>query len=327
MFKAIYIDQAENRYSVALTELENSALPEGEVEVAVEYSTLNYKDALAITGKRPVVRTFPMVPGIDLAGRVTESRDFRFEVGDRVLLTGWGVGECYWGGLAQYARGKADWFLPLPNSFSSFDAMSLGTAGLTAMLCVQTLEAQGVTPNRGDILVTGASGGVGSIAIQLLAHRGYRVIASTGRSDNRDFLTSLGAADIIDREELNSTNRPLGKERWAGAVDVVGGQTLATVCSQTEYGGVVTACGLAQGMEVPLTVAPFILRGISLIGIDSVYCPTEKRREAWSALEAEWDNTQQQGMITQIGLSEVIDQAQALLEGKVRGRIVVDVNA
>jgi len=327
MFKAIYIDQAENGYSVALTELDKGALPDGEVEVAVEYSTLNYKDALAITGQKPVVRTFPMVPGIDLAGRVTDSRDVRFSVGDRVLLTGWGIGELHWGGLSQCARGHADWFLPLPATFSTYDVMSLGTAGLTAMLCVQTLEAQGITPKAGEVLVTGASGGVGTIAIQLLANRGYRVIASTGRPANRNFLVGLGAADIIDREELTGSSRPLGKERWAGAVDVVGGRTLANVCANTQYGGVVTACGLTQGMEIPLTVAPFILRGISLMGIDSVYCPTEKRQEVWSALETEWDRKQQQGMITLIKLSEVIDQAHALLKGYVRGRMVVDVNA
>ncbi len=327
MFKAIYITQDDKGYSASLTELNEDALPEGEVSVAVEYSTLNYKDALAITGKAPVVRAFPMVPGIDFAGVVTKSHDARFTAGDRVFLNGWGVGERYWGGLAQYARGKADWFLPLPKAFSSHDVMDLGTAGYTAMLCIQTLEAHGLTPGKGEVLVTGASGGVGSIAIQLLAKRGYSVVASTRISGDSSYVFDLGAKEILDREILSSPGCPLGKERWSGAIDVVGGPTLANICASTQYGGVVTACGMAQGMEVPLTVAPFILRGISLIGIDSVYYPLEKRQAVWDAFEAEWDAATTKHTTTCIPLSEVIGQAQALLEGKVRGRIVVDVNA
>ncbi len=326
MFKAIYIDQGESGCSASLTELDESVLPEGEVSVAVEYSTINYKDALAITGKGPVVRTFPMVPGIDFAGRVTDSHHARFAVGDRVFLNGWGVGERYWGGLAQCARGKADWLLPVPKTFSSRDVMGLGTAGYTAMLCVQTLVTHGVTPDKGEILVTGASGGVGSIAIQLLAKRGFRVVASTGRLTEADYHRALGASEVIDREELSGVGRPLGKERWAGAVDVVGGQTLANVCASTQYGGVVTACGLTQGIDLPLTVAPFILRGVALIGIDSVYSPIAKRRAAWAALEAEWDLTTKHFVPKCISLSEVIDQSHALLDGKVKGRLVVDVN-
>ena len=327
MFKAIYIDQGENTPSTTLTQLNESALPEGDVTVAIEHSTLNYKDALAITGQKPVVRTYPMVPGIDYAGRVTHSHDARFVAGDRVFLNGWGVGELHWGGLAQYARGNADWFLPLPKAFSSHDTMDLGTAGYTAMLCVQTLEAHGITPNKGEVLVTGASGGVGSIAIQLLAQRGYSVVASTSVSGDGSYFFDLGAKDILDREILSNSSRPLEEGRWSGAIDVVGGQTLARICASTKYGGVVTACGMAQGMEIPLTVAPFILRGISLIGIDSVYCPLEKRQAAWAALEAEWDTSTRKHATTCIPLSEVIRQAQALLDGNVRGRIVVDVNA
>ena len=259
MFKAIYITQADKGYSASLAELNENELPDGEVSVALEYSTINYKDALAITGKAPVVRTFPMIPGIDLAGIVTKSHDARFAVGDRVFLNGWGVGELYWGGLAQQACGKADWFLPLPKAFSSRDVMELGTAGYTAMLCVQSLEAHGVTPSQGDILVTGASGGVGSIAIQLLAKRGYSVVASTSVSADRSYFQNLGVTDILDREILSKPGRPLGKERWAAAIDVVGGQTLANVCASTKYGGVVTACGMAQGIEVALTVCTIYL--------------------------------------------------------------------
>ena len=328
MFEAIYIDQCgDGHSSVELTELNELALPDGEVSVAVEYSTLNYKDALAITGKGQVVRAFPMIPGIDLAGIVTKSRDVRFAIGDRVFVNGWGMGERFWGGLAQCARGKGDWFLPLPRNLSSCDAMGLGTAGYTAMLCVQTLEAHGVTPDKGEVLVTGASGGVGSIALNILANRGYRVVASTGHSDNSNYLLGLGASEVIDRKEHSQPGRPLGKERWAGAVDVVGSQTLANVCASTKYGGVVTACGLTQGMDLPLTVAPFILRGVSLIGIDSVYCPIEKRRAAWAALEHEWDVALRHLVTRCIPLSEVIDQASAMINGKVKGRLVVDVNA
>lgn len=327
MFNAIQINKDDNGYTAKLAQLDNEQLPEGEVTVAVEYSTLNYKDGLAITGSSPVVRSFPMTPGIDFAGTVEESSSPDFKVGDKVLLNGWGVGEAHPGGLAQRARVKADWLIPLPEAFSAQQAMGLGTAGYTAMLCVQALEQQGVTPDMGDIIVTGAAGGVGSVAIYLLSQRGYRVVASTGRPEDAEYLKDLGAAEIIDRNELSEKGRPLGKERWAGAVDAVGSHTLANICASTKYGGVVTACGLAQGMDFPATVAPFILRGVSLIGIDSVQCPRDRRQAAWDALAKEWDVKKLDSVTTVIGLGDAIEQAQRLLGGKVRGRIVVDVNA
>ncbi|NIB43510.1 oxidoreductase [Pseudomaricurvus alkylphenolicus] len=326
MFKAIKVDKGNSGYTATLEEIDEKMLPEGEVTVSVEYSTLNYKDALAITGKSPVVRSFPMVPGIDFSGTVVSSRDSKFSEGDRVLLNGWGVGENHWGGLSQRARVKADWLLPLPEELSTEDAMGLGTAGYTAMLCVKALAEHGVRPEHGDILVTGAAGGVGSVALYLLAKRGYRVVASTGRSADSEYLTELGASEIIDREELNKPGKPLGKERWVGAVDVVGSHTLANICASTKYGGVVTACGLAQGMELPASVAPFILRGVSLVGIDSVYCPLEKRKAAWADLAKELDVVRLQSVTETIGLSETVSKAQALLDGKIRGRLVVDVN-
>lgn len=326
MFKAIQINKDDKNYSAVATELDEQLLPEGDVTVAVEYSTLNYKDALAITGKGPVVRSFPMVPGIDFAGTVATSNDPRFTEGDRVLLNGWGVGEAHWGGLSQLARVKGDWLMPLPDSLSTSDAMGLGTAGYTAMLCVQALLEHNVTPEKGEVIVTGAAGGVGSVAVYLLAKRGYHVVASTGRPSDSDYLVGLGAAEVIDREELNKPGRPLGKERWGGAVDVAGSHTLANICATTKYDGVVTACGLAQGMDLPASVAPFILRGVSLVGIDSVYCPNEKRLAAWDALAKEWDVKRLQDVTTHIGLSDAIDQAHALLDGKVMGRLIVDVN-
>lgn len=327
MFNAIQINKDDSGYGAKLTQIDNDQLPEGEVTVAVEYSTLNYKDGLAITGASPVVRNFPMVPGIDFAGTVEESSSPRFKPGDKVLLNGWGVGEVHCGGLAQRARVKADWLIALPDAFSTQQAMGLGTAGYTAMLCVQALEQQGVTPDQGDIIVTGAAGGVGSVAIYLLSQRGYRVVASTGRPDDADYLKDLGAAEIIDRSELGEKGRPLAKERWAGAVDAVGSHTLANICASTRYGGVVTACGLAQGFDLPATVMPFILRGVSLIGIDSVYCPQAKRQAAWDALAKEWDADKLNNVTRVIGLGEAIEQAQQLLDGKVRGRVIVDVNA
>ena len=262
MFKAIHITKTDDQYTAALTDLDEQALPEGDVTVAVEYSTLNYKDALAITNKAPVVRRFPMVPGIDFAGTVVDSADERFTAGDKVLLNGWGVGETHWGGLAQRAKVKADWLLPVPQNLTTADVMGRGTAGYTATLCVQALEKQGVTPDKGEILVTGAAGGVGSVALYLLAKRGYQVVASSGRPEEKAYLEGLGASEIIDRDTLNQPGGPLAKERWAGAVDVVGSHTLANVCASTRYGGVVTACGLAQGMDLPASVAPFILRGV-----------------------------------------------------------------
>jgi acrylyl-CoA reductase (NADPH) len=326
MFRGIVITKDDSGYAAGLRDIEDSELPPADVTVAVEYSTLNYKDGLAITGKSPVVRKFPMVPGIDFSGIVEESKDPRYAPGDKVLLNGWGVGEGHWGGLAEKARVKADWLLPLPAGLTGRDAMGLGTAGYTAMLCVQALEKHGVTPDKGEVVVTGAAGGVGSVAVFLLSKRGFRVVAVTGRTADEAYLKSLGAAEILDRETLNKPGRPLAKERWAGAVDAVGSHTLANVCAAMKYRGVVTACGLAQGMDFPASVAPFILRGVSLIGIDSVQCPYDERLAAWAALAKEWEPERLQQVTHLIGLAEAIPKATELLEGRVRGRLVVDVH-
>ena len=326
MFKAILIEKDDAGYRAELTELDDAQLPEGEVTVRVEYSTLNYKDALAITGKGPVVRRFPMVPGIDLAGTVEASDSANFAPGDRVLLNGWGVGEGHWGGLAQKARLKADWLIPLPEAFSAKQAMAIGTAGYTAMLSVMALERNGLTPAAGPVLVTGANGGVGSFSIALLAALGYEVMASTGRPEEADYLKRLGASEIIDRAELTEKGKPLAKERWAGAIDSAGSHTLANVCAGTRYGGVVAACGLAQGMDFPATVAPFILRGVTLAGIDSVMRPREDRLAAWSRLAETLDTAILDEIAHEIGLGEAIETAGQLIEGKVRGRMVVDVS-
>lgn len=326
MFKAILIEKDDAGYRAQLTELADDALPEGDVTVRVAYSTLNYKDGLAITGKGPVVRKFPMVPGIDLAGTVEASSHPDVAVGDAVVLNGWGVGEGHWGGLAQRARLKGDWLVPLPAAFTARQAMSIGTAGYTAMLCVMALERYGVTPDQGEILVTGANGGVGSVAVAVLAKLGYTVVASTGRPDEADFLKTLGAAEIIDRATLNAPGKPLARERWAGAVDTVGSHTLANVCASTRYRGTVTACGLAQGMDFPSTVAPFILRGVTLAGIDSVMAPRAERLEAWQRLGRDLDVAKLELITSEIGLGEVIDTAGRLMAGQVRGRVVVDAN-
>lgn len=326
MFRAILIDKDDTGYRASLQTLDEAQLPAGDVRVRVSHSTLNYKDALAITGQGPVVRQFPMVPGIDLAGVVEESRHPDFKAGDAVLLNGWGVGEGHWGGLAEQARLNGDWLIPLPAGFSAAEAMALGTAGYTAMLAVLALERHGVTPERGEVLVTGANGGVGSVAIALLAKLGYRVAASTGRPEEAEYLKSLGAAEIVERASLSEPGRPLGRERWAGAIDSVGSHTLANVCAGTRYGGCVAACGLAQGMEFPATVAPFILRGVTLAGIDSVMRPRADRLEAWSRLARDLDKRLLAPITRTIGLEEVIPTAGELLAGKVRGRVVVDVN-
>ncbi|TFH85189.1 oxidoreductase [Billgrantia azerbaijanica] len=323
MFKAIMIDKQEGAQRVGLRTLDDSQLPEGEVTVRVECSTLNYKDALAITGKGPVVRQFPMVPGIDLAGTVEASTADEFQPGDAVLLNGWGVGETHWGGLAEKARLESRWLIPLPAAFSARQAMAIGTAGYTAMLAVMALERHGVLPERGDVLVTGANGGVGSYAIALLARLGYRVIAATGRPQEADYLRGLGAQDIIDRGELSEPGRPLAKERWAGAIDSVGSHTLANVLASTQYGGTVAACGLAQGMDLPATVAPFILRGVTLAGIDSVMKPRPERIEAWRRLGELLDPAALEAITQTIGLEEAIGKAEELLKGRVRGRLVV----
>ena len=324
MFNAILIERDERPYRATLTQLEEGRLPAGEVTVRVDYSTLNYKDALAITGKAPVVRQFPMVPGVDFAGTVDASEHPSYRAGDRVLLNGWGVGETHWGGLAQRARVKGDWLIPLPAAFTPRQSMAIGTAGYTAMLCVMALERHGVTPASGEILVTGAAGGVGSVAVAVLAKLGYRVAAVTGRLAEAEYLKRLGAAEILDRALFTAPGKPLAKERWAGAIDVVGSHTLANVCAALRYRGVVAACGLAGGMDFPASVAPFILRGITLAGVDSVMCPRADRLEAWRRLSHDLDIGRLELLTEEIGLSQVIDLAGALLEGRVRGRVVVD---
>lgn len=327
MFRALYLEQNEDK-SVrhSIQSLDESALPEGDVRVAVDYSTINYKDGLAITGAAPVVRKYPMVPGIDLAGTVAESSNAEFKAGDAVVLNGWGVGEGHWGGLAQQARLKGDWLIKLPAAFTPRQAMAIGTAGYTAALCVQALIKAEITPDKGDVLVTGAAGGVGSVAIALLAKRGYRVIASTGRASEEGYLKELGAAEIIDRNELSEKGRPVGKERWAGAVDAVGSHTLANVLAQTSYGGAVAACGLAQGGDLPGSVYPFILRGVSLLGIDSVMAPRPVREAAWGLLASDLDTAKLDAMTREVSLDEAASVAGEILKGQVRGRVVVNVN-
>ena len=325
-YRALQIDKDDAGYRCSLQTLDDSALPEGDVTVAVAYSTINYKDGLAITGKSPVVRKFPLTPGIDLAGTVTESRHPLFQAGDTVVLNGWGVGESHSGGLAQQARLKGDWLIALPAAFTPRQAMAIGTAGYTAMLCVMALEKHGVTPEQGEVLVTGAGGGVGSVAIALLAKLGYRVVASTGRLQEAGYLRHLGAADVIDRAELSAPGKPLAKERWAGVVDTVGSHTLANACASTKYGGTVAACGLAQGMDVPATVAPFILRGVTLAGIDSVMAPRALREAAWARLARDLDVAKLDAMTQEVGLNDAIGLGAQILAGQVRGRVVVDVN-
>lgn len=327
MFDAILIEKDEAGYRARNTQVEEAQLPAGDVTVRVAYSTLNYKDGLAITGKSPVVRQFPMVPGIDLAGTVEASSHPDYKVGDLVLLNGWGVGETHWGGLAQKARLNGDWLIPLPAAFSPRQAMAIGTAGYTAMLCLLALERHGLKPGQGDVLVTGANGGVGSFAIALLARLGYRVVAATGRTREANYLKGLGAAEIIDRSELSEPGRPLGKERWVAAIDSVGSHTLANVCAGLRADGAVAACGLAQGMDFPASVAPFILRGVSLLGINSVTRPRAERIEAWDRLAHDLDITQLDAITREIGLGDAIAAANDLLAGQVRGRVVVNVNA
>jgi acrylyl-CoA reductase (NADPH) len=296
------------------------------VAVRVEYSTINYKDGLAITGKSPVVRKFPMVPGIDFAGVVETSTSDAWRTGDRVLLNGWGVGEGHWGGLAQKARVNPAWLQRLPERFTAQQAMAIGTAGYTAALCVEALVKAGLTADRGEVLVTGASGGVGSVAVALLARAGFNIVASTGKASESDYLKSLGASQVMDRNELSQAGKPLQKERWAAVVDSVGSHTLANACAQTRYRGLIAACGLAQGMDFPASVAPFILRGISLLGVDSVMAPRELREPAWNRLARDLDPTALERISKVIGLGEVVAAAQEIVSGKVRGRIVVDVN-
>jgi acrylyl-CoA reductase (NADPH) len=327
MFKGILIEKDDTGYRASVKSIDEADLPEGDVTVKVSHSTLNYKDGLAITGRGPVVRKFPLVPGIDLVGTVEESSNPGFKVGDKVVLNGWGVGESHWGGLAQKARLKGDWLVPLPEAFTPQQAMAIGTAGYTAMLCVMALERHGVTPDKGEILVTGAAGGVGSVAVAILSKLGYTVVGVTGRPEERDYIMGLGASDVLERSAFSTPGKPLGRERWAGAVDVVGSHTLANVCATTRYGGVVTACGLAGGMDLPASVAPFILRGVTLAGVDSVMAPRALRLQAWQRLSVDLDLTKLGQIADEIGLSEVIGMATKLLDGQVRGRVIVDVNA
>ena len=324
--KGILIEKQDNGSRAAIADIDEANLPAGDVTVRVEWSTLNYKDALAITGRSPVVRSFPLVPGIDFAGVVEASQHAQWQPGDHVILNGYGVGDKHWGGRAQRARVSGDWLVRTPAPLTSRDAMAVGTAGYTAMLCVLALERHGVTPAHGKVLVTGAAGGVGSVAIMLLAKRGYHVIASTGRPAESDYLRELGAQEIIDRAELSGPGKPLAKERWVAAVDAVGSHTLANACAGTAYGGIVAACGLAQGMDFPATVAPFILRGVTLAGIDSVMAPHERRVEAWQRIAQDLSTAQLASMVKEISLAEALAAAPDVLDGKVRGRLVVDVN-
>lgn len=326
-FRALQVSKTDDDLKAEIKDLGMGDLMEGDVTVEVAASTVNYKDGLAITGASPIIRKFPLIPGIDFSGTVTASDNASFKAGDKVVLNGWGVGEGHHGGYAGMARVKGDWLVKLPDTISLERAMAIGTAGYTAMLCVLGLEKQGVKPGDGDVLVTGAAGGVGSVAIALLSKLGYRVIASTGRASEEAYLKDLGAAEIIDRKELSEAGRPLGKERWAGAVDPVGSHTLANVLAQTQYGGTVTACGLAQGPDLPATVLPFILRGVKLVGIDSVMAPKAIREEAWARLGKDLDLKKLDAMTTKAGLGDVPQLAQDILAGKVRGRVVVDVNA
>ena len=324
-FKAIRIDKAEKGTTAALAAFDEAELMEGDVTVRVEWSTLNYKDGLAVTGKAPVVRRFPMIAGIDFAGTVEHSSHPQWKAGDKVVCTGWGMGETFLGAYAQKARVKSDWLVRLPEGMSARDAMAIGTAGFTAMLAVLALEKQGIKPNAGPIIVTGAAGGVGSVATAVLSKLGYHIIASTGRAAEADYLKSLGAAEVIDRAELSGPVKPLAKERWAGGIDSVGSATLANILSMTKYGGAVAACGLAGGMDLPSSVAPFILRGVCLLGIDSVMCPIEPRKAAWNRLARDLDSRKLIEITHEIGLDEVIAAGARILAGQVRGRIVVKI--
>jgi acrylyl-CoA reductase (NADPH) len=325
MFKAIRIDKADKGTTATLTQFDEADLMEGDVTVAIEWSTLNYKDGLAVTGKAPVVRRFPMIAGIDFAGTVEQSAHPDWKVGDKVICTGWGLGETHLGAYAEKARVKGDWLVRLPEGMSARDAMAIGTAGYTAMLAVLALEKQGVSPNSGPVVVTGAAGGVGSVAIAVLSKLGYQVIASTGRRSEEGYLKDLGAAEVIDRNELSGPPKPLAKERWAGGIDSVGSTTLANLLSMTKYGGAIAACGLAAGMDLPSSVAPFILRAVCLLGIDSVMCPMRLRKAAWNRLATDLDRTKLSEITHEISLDQVVGESARILAGGVRGRIVVKI--
>jgi acrylyl-CoA reductase (NADPH) len=322
MFRALLLEKNES-FQASVQTLEDSRLPAGDVTVSVAYSTLNFKDGLAITHRSPVVRQWPMVAGIDGAGTVLESSHPDWKAGDAFVHNGWGVGETHWGCLAEKARLKGDWLVHLPSAFTPRQAMAIGTAGYTAMLCVMALEERGVRPESGEILVTGASGGVGSVAIALLSHLGYRVVASTGKLQESGYLQTLGAAELMDRQTLSAAGKPFQKERWAGVVDTVGSHTLANALAQTRYGGTVAACGLAQGMDLPTTVMPFILRNVALVGVDSVMAPLARRQQAWNRLARDLDPAKLEAMIEEVSLDQAQAKAQALMDGQVRGRVVV----
>ena len=326
MFRALLLTKEDDRFAARVADLDESALPEGDVTVRVAWSGVNYKDALALANAAPVVRRWPMVPGIDGAGVVEQSAHPDWKPGDEVILNGWGVGETHCGCLAQRARLRGDWLVRRPAGLDARQAMAIGTAGYTAMLCALALEREGLRPGDGEILVTGATGGVGSVAVAILAGWGHRVVASTGKAAEGDYLRALGAADVIGREGLSTPGKPLQKERWAGVVDSVGGATLANACAQSRYRGVVTACGLAGGMDFPASVAPFILRGVRLVGIDSVMCPRPERVAAWARLDADLDRAKLASMASDVGLADAIARAPDILAGRVRGRLVVDVN-
>lgn len=325
MFQGLLIEKNDDKQSIALKQFEDSDLPEGDVVVQVEYSTINYKDALAVTGSSPIAKIYPLVPGIDFAGTVLSSETPEYSAGQKVVLNGWGVGEKHWGGLAERAKVKSDWLVHLPDGFDTKQAMAIGTAGYTAMLCVMALEEQGVKPSDGEIIVSGASGGVGSVAVSLLAKLGYTVVALTGKAHEHDYLKELGATEVLDRSLFSEPGRPLNRERFAGAVDCVGSTTLANICASMKYGGVVTACGLAGGFDFPSTVMPFILRGVTLVGIESVMCPKPKRLEAWRRLAEDLNVEHLTKMSSEIGLSEVIPTSASLLKGVIKGRLIVDV--
>lgn len=328
MFKAVVLEKNDGTYSATLKNIDDSFLNDGDVTVAVDFSSLNYKDALAISGKSPVVRHYPMIPGIDLAGTVIHSTNPLFTENMSVIATGWGLGERYFGGYSQKVSINSEWLMPLPSGFSLKQAMSVGTAGLTAMLAVLALERNNITPEKGDVLVTGATGGVGSFAISILAKLGYRVVASTGKIEvEKDFLSFLGATEVLFSNDISGLGKSLEKERWAGVIDVVGSKTLAYACASAQYGGTVVSCGLAGGIDLPVTVAPFILRGVSLIGIDSVKCPTLMREQAWRRLSLDLNRAHLDMITTIIGLSEVIESAGLLINRQIKGRLVIDLNA
>ena len=326
MFNALIARQSDTGQAVSLEALELTDLPDNDVLIRVDYSTVNYKDGLALTGTRPIIRSYPLVPGIDLAGVIESSRDDRWQVVDRVVVNGWGLGECHWGGLAQYAQVKSDWLVKLPETITTREAMSIGTAGYTAALCVNALLKHGTMPADGEILVTGATGGVGSVAVALLAAQGFKVVASTGKINEDAYLKALGASECVDRESLNVAGNPLQRERWAGVVDALGGQTLANACAQTCYGGAVAACGLAESAALPATVMPFILRGVTLYGIDSVMAPIAAREQAWQRLATDLDKTRLESMINEVSLADAMNIGGDVLAGKIRGRLLVDVN-